>query len=210
MNQNIPLLILIGLVLFLIYNDKQKNSKLDQEYDIKADLEKKINVLSEKLDKSDKPTTVVTGPPAVPLPPVDLVKERDRRVRSDVMYPPLGRTERPAADMVYTKLGLFNYPTRGSPDTYRPIALAKDTASGTIYHLMGRQKYYGSSLGEYYLATTDRESAVKIPVEDKQTEPRLRDIYNVPEEITFTDGVYEGKTFKLHELPKSDFQSEYI
>lgn len=201
-------IIIIALVLFILFRDQFiKNN--DIEYDVKIDLEKKINDLNNKLE--EKKITNVPTPTPIIMP--DHIGNRDRNVVHDVLYPPIGRTERPIADMMHANYGSFNYPSRGSPDTYRPLANAielvvngENESKGEKYQLFGRQKYQGSSQGEYYLASTNRDDAFKIPIPTKA----IPDIYIIPDTLTLTEGTHAGSTFKLQELPKPDYTSGYI
>jgi len=176
-----------------------------KEYDIKAELEKKINKLNEKINSKQ----ITTQPIITTTPNIDIVHARDRSVTDDILYPPHGRTERPVSDLLLANRGSFNYPTRGSPDTYRPVAIVIDKQTEETYHMMGRQKYQGSSQGEFYLAPTDTHNRLKVQLLDERGNQLIRDIYNIPQEIDLESGIFKGKTFTVEELAKSDLTSGY-
>jgi hypothetical protein len=150
---------------------------------------------------------------------IDYVNERDRMVISDPLYPPLGRTERPIFDsLIKSQLsGLFNYPTRGSFDTFRLIAYLvsksekKDMGKNT-WKLFGRQKFPGSSIGEYYaIPIDDRMSDLKITIKDEITiGEKIRDIYALPKYVRFKSPMFNDDEYEIIELDKADLTSMYL
>lgn len=150
-----------------------------------------------------------------PLPPTPYVQpkydvnDRDRRVLNDLYYPVYGRTEKQNIDVIANN-PLFHQRTREAPDTYRPLALAQDQTNNGMYYLMGRQKYKGSSQGEFYLIPTDTQNRLKIQLLDSSNNQLIKDIYNLPQELQLKTGLFAGRTFKLEELQKSDFTSDYV
>jgi hypothetical protein len=120
--------------------------------------------------------------PSSLIPPVDPVNIRDRAVVMDQLYPPLGRVERPIFDQLASRVasGLIGYPTRGSPDTYRMVGyMVNSENKNDSWKLFGRQKYPGSSMGEYYaIPIDDRKSDMKITIkDDMMPKDKIRDIY---------------------------------
>jgi len=158
-------------------------------------------------------------PPILPnfIPHFDHVNARDKAVVSDNLYPPLARTERPIFDLLANRVasGLINYPTRGSPDTFRLIAYLVNTDTNTRkdrWKLFGRQKYPGSSIGEYYaIPIDDATSDLKITLKDDiMPNEKIRDIYALPNEVTIKSPLFSSERYKIIELDKPDLTSPYL
>jgi hypothetical protein len=152
---------------------------------------------------------------ANPLMLRDPVSDRDRAVINDELYPPLGRTERPIFDQLINRMstGYFNYPTRGSPDTFRMVAYLVNTSEKKdIWKLFGRQKYPGSSIGDYYaIQMDDRKSDMKITIkDDMMPRDKIRDIYALPNEVTINSPLFNPNPYKIIELDKADLTSPYL
>jgi hypothetical protein len=150
------------------------------------------------------------------IDPVDL---RDRRVLDDPLYPPLGRTDRPNFDFlnIAKQRGLFDFSTRGSPDTFRIIGymMNKDEnkdIGNNIWKIFGRQKYPNSSMGEYYvIPANENKTDIKIKIKDDMIiGEKMRDIYNLPKYIKFKSSIFNKSTYEIIELDKSDLISQYI
>lgn len=153
------------------------------------------------------------------IPLLDPVQVRDNKVLKDPLYPPLSRPERPIFDMLVDsqQRGLFNYPSRGSPDTFRLMGYLinkdeiKDIGNNT-WKLFGRQKYPGSSIGEFYaIPADDRKSDIKIKIkEDMMTGDKIRDIYSLPRYVKLKGLAFNDTTYEIIELDKSDLMSGYL
>jgi hypothetical protein len=149
------------------------------------------------------------------VPPVDPVNMRDRAVVMDQLYPPLGRVERPLFDQLASRVasGLIGYPTRGSPDTFRMVGyMVNSENKNDNWKLFGRQKFPGSSIGEYYaIPVDDRKSDMKITIKDEMMpKDKIRDIYSLPNEVTLKSPLFSDKPYTLVELDKADLTSPYL
>jgi len=158
-------------------------------------------------------TAGALGPTLVP--PVDPVNMRDRAVVMDQLYPPLGRVERPIFDQLASRVasGLIGYPTRGSPDTFRMVGyMINSENKNDSWKLFGRQKFPGSSIGEYYaIPIDDRKSDMKITIkDDMMPKDKIRDIYSLPNEVTIKSPLFSDKPYTLVELDKADLTSPYL
>jgi hypothetical protein len=221
-NQNITIYVFTIIIFTGIYLFTLSSFRINKN-NIKSKLIKKINKLENDYRALvNKHKSKIIYPKSIPLvtnpPPfypqqyngIDHVDNRDRNVVNDELYPPISRTERPVFDNLLTSLssGAFAYPTRGFPDTYRPLGLAKSEKSQQMFLLMGRQKYPGSSIGEFYLMSTDKTNQIKIPL-DRQ---HIKDYYNIPNEIKFNDkdSIMGNDVIKVQEYKKSDLDSPYI
>ena len=145
----------------------------------------------------------------------DPVADRDRAVVNDELYPPLGRTERPIFDQLINGMsnGYFSYPTRGSPDTFRLVAYLVNTSDKKdMWKLFGRQKYPGSSIGDYYaIQMDDRRSDLKITIKDEMMpQDKIRDIYALPNEVVINSPLFNPSPYKIIELDKADLTSPYL
>jgi hypothetical protein len=140
---------------------------------------------------------------------------RDNQVLNDKLYPPLGRTERPTADLLMNFINnqqdLFNMHTRGPPDTFRPIGYLSrkdgDQSIDSTLILYGRAKYPNSDLGEFYVTSSNKMSDLKIPL--LQNNCNVRKITDVPNDVEITGNLFNGK-YSFTELPKPDFPTPYM
>ena len=220
-NQNITIYVFTIIIFTCIYLFTISSSRINKN-NIKSKLLKKINKLendyralvNNQKSKINTPVEMsqVSHIPYFPQQSnvIDYVDNRDRNVVNDELYPPISRTERPVFDNLITSLssGAFAYPTRGFPDTYRPLGLAKSEKSQQMFLLMGRQKYPGSSIGEFYLMSTDKTNQIKIPLDRHH----IKDYYNIPDIIKFSDKdtIMGNDVLKIQEYKKSDLDSPYI
>lgn len=143
----------------------------------------------------------------------DRVVIRDEAVINDQLYPPLGRTERPVFDGIQTQ---FNTSTRDTNDTYRLIGYlvnkTSDDLGNKVWMLFGRQKYRGSSQGEFYAIPShgDRKQ-IKVQLEDNMfVGEKMRDIYALPNKVTINSPFFSTDEYEVVQLPRSDFTSQYI
>ena len=214
---NIILILFFVILSFLFYNNLRSNPD-NKQYILQEELEKKINKLTALIDsqkkqsnKNDNDTSVIVPPNPNPNrsePVPDIVNIRDINTVENPLYPLYGRTERPIIDMLMTNK-MFNYRTRGSEDTYHPVASAKERGTENIYYLMGRQRYQGSSQGDFYLIPTDTNNRLKINLTDRSGNQILKDIYNVPDVLKINYGIFNGKTFDIEQLKNTDLISPY-
>jgi hypothetical protein len=145
---------------------------------------------------------------------VDQVVSRDRAVISDPLYPALGRTERPIFDNIQQHN--FNYATRDTADTYRLLGYlvnkTTEDLGSNVWQLFGRQKYRGSSMGEFYVipSHTDKKN-MKVQLDDSMfVGDKIRDIYALPNKVRLNSPFFSNDEYDLIQLPKTDFTSHYI
>ena len=149
----------------------------------------------------------------------DIVNKRDIAVLYNPLYPPLGRTERPGFDEIINNYNKFNIQTRGSPDTFRVLGYIINKNSnnfdlgGNKWRLFGRQLYRGSSKGEFYVAPVNGDNNdMKIFLKDDMfIGEKIRDIYSLPKYLKFNSPFFlNNEEYELVELPKTDFNSNYL
>lgn len=233
---NIPIAISIGaLIVYMIMSNKSRseseyNSKikmLDQIiYESKKDIKNKIKEQEKLIKQTNKHIPqydhphpigpqIISNPLARSYNPIDPVNLRDRAVMEDPLYPPLARMERPLFDQLAANLssGVIGVPTRGSPDTYRMVGyLVNGKDKGDNWKLFGRQKYPGSSQGEYYaVSMDDKKFDMKITIkDDMMPKDKIRDIYALPNEVQINSPLFSSEPYKLIELEKADLASPYL
>jgi len=136
--------------------------------------------------------------------------ERDYKVLNDPLYPPLNRSDnRTHTDMVQKINRRDMYiRTNDINDTYRLVAyltnnsVSRDTG-GNSWKLFARQK--DRHISDFYMKPTDNNNDIKIPLTDEiVVGSRLRDIYNIPNEITFNSPMLNNTPYYVMEVPKAD------
>jgi hypothetical protein len=237
----IIIIFILFIIFFILFNNKQT---INHEYDKKMSLlnelidltEQNVSKIKDKIERTENENErIMNRPePQLPLPNfpntfpsmdprqmpvIDPVSIRDRRVLHDPLYPPLGRTDRPTFDLLSQakERGVFNFATRGTPDTFRIIGymINKDELKdigNNIWKIFGRQKYPSSSIGEYYvIPANDHKTDIKIRIKDDMIiGEKLRDIYSLPKYIQFKSTIFNKSKYEIIELDKSDLISDYI
>ena len=146
----------------------------------------------------------------------DEVQQRDLNVLLNPIYPPLARVERPIFDNLIRMN--FGQATRGSEDTFRLMAYLINTnkndvdMGNNIWKLFGRQTYKGSNIGEFYVSpVNDHTSDMKIYLKNEMMpKDKIRDIYALPTEVYLESPFFSKNAYTINELPKSDFNSNYL
>jgi hypothetical protein len=144
------------------------------------------------------------------------VQQRDLNVLLNPIYPPLARVERPIFDNLI-KMN-FQQSTRGSEDTYRLMGYLINSnkndadTGGDVWKLFGRQTYRGSSQGEFYVSpVNDHQSDMKIFLKSNMMpKEKIKDIYALPSEVYLDSPFFSKNAYTINELPKSDFNSNYL
>ena len=92
-----------------------------------------------------------------------------------------------------TQMLPINIPTRGYPEEYQQYGiLMKNDDSGDTFSLFGRREYPGSRTYEYYVTSSSKYNAVKIPIPDK------KEIYDGAEmSVPGYSGLYKVKLYEL-------------
>ena len=155
------------------------------------------------------PTKCLTTSSNVSTFPTEVVR-RDHRVLSDPLYPPLNRTDAMTFSEVVdkTRTRNFNIHTNDTGDTYRLIGyLTNNDDNVRSWKLMAKKNRNGSS---FYMIPTNNNYDMKIPItNDITVGERLRDIYAIPNEITFKNPILAETPYTFTELPKGDFTDDY-
>jgi hypothetical protein len=144
--------------------------------------------------------------------------ERDLKVLNDPLYPPLNRSDNRTHTDLVEKMNRRNMYIRTNDidDTYRLVAYLtnnsddKDTG-GNNWKLFARQK--DRHISDFYMKPTDNNNDIKIPItDDIVVGGRLRDIYNIPNEITFNSPLLNNTPYYVIEVPKADLtrSNDYV
>lgn len=141
-------------------------------------------------------------------PPSISTSTRDYRVLDDPLYPPLNRTDRRTFE---TRVQPLATRQDGSQtDTYRIVGYlsCKDPtqkdAGGNSWKLLAREKNKNES--EFYIIPTNNNYDVKIPITSDvlaQGQQRLRDLYTIPSQISFSSPLLNKTPYDFVELPKT-------
>jgi hypothetical protein len=135
---------------------------------------------------------------------------RDRKVLGDPLYPPLNRSDNKTHAELANNIANRNMYIRTNDmgDTYRLVGYVtnnsddKDVGNNN-WKLFARQK--DRHISEFYMKPTDNNNDVKVAItDDIIVGDRLRDIYNIPSQITFKSPMFNKDPYNVVEVPKAD------
>jgi hypothetical protein len=135
---------------------------------------------------------------------------RDRKVLGDPLYPPLNRSDNKTHTELANNIANRNMyiKTNDLGDTYRLVGyITNNSADKDVgnnnWKLFARQK--DRHISEFYMKPTDNNNDVKVPItDDIIVGDRLRDIYNIPSQITFKSPMFNKDPYNVVEVPKAD------
>jgi hypothetical protein len=155
------------------------------------------------------------APPAPPqAPPPQTTQQRDYRVLADPLYPPLNRTDADTHTSLQYNIAnrTMNIPTQDHNDTFRLVGYltnkdaTQQDVGGNTWKLFARQKDRHTS--DFYMVPANKNYDVKIHVKDDMIQgERLRDLYTIPNSITFKSSMLNDTPYEFIEIPKSDLTS---
>jgi hypothetical protein len=158
------------------------------------------------------------APPAPPAPQApqapQTTQQRDYRVLADPLYPPLNRTDADTHTSLQYNIAnrTMNIPTQDHNDTFRLVGYltnkdaTQQDVGGNTWKLFARQKDRHSS--DFYMVPANKNYDVKIHVKDDMIQgERLRDLYTIPNTITFKSSMLNDTPYEFIEIPKSDLTS---
>jgi hypothetical protein len=200
------LLIITSLIIYILVNIKEakdtkevtdpvQNNKIclsTNDYNILLD--KANHNKNNTTNKNDTNDTVV----------------RDRKVLNDPLYPPLNRSDNKTHTELVNNITNRNMYIRTNDinDTYRLVGYVtnnsqeKDTGNNN-WKLFARQK--DRNISEFYMKPTDNNNDMKVPItDDIIVGDRLRDIYNIPSQLTFKSPLFNKDPYNVVEVPKAD------
>ena len=177
-NKTFYLLIIIIALSFVTYDYYNSNIKDIQTKNIP-------NIIV------NQPTPAVVAPAVVapaPVSPGQKLREYDYRALNDELTPPFKRDDYYVPpQLIYPRdFGLY---TRGAPGIFRKMGYLKNLNSPDykFLTLMGRQKYQGSTQYEYYVTSTDKDSSIKLYLDNYKRE------------------LYDGDKVKVNQLNNQEY-----
>ena len=136
---------------------------------------------------------------------------RDYRVLNDELFPPINRSD--IDNHTELRNNIINrnmyIKTNNMNDTYRLVAYVTNTSldkdiGNNSWKLFGRQKDRHSS--EFYMSPTNNNNDLKIYItDDIILGDKLRDIYAIPNIITFNSPMLKNSSYQVVEIPRNDF-----
>jgi len=148
----------------------------------------------------------------------NIVEIRDRKVVSDQLYPPLNRTDNKTHEELVKNIntrGMY-IQTNDINDKYRLVAYVTNNseerdAGNNNWKLFARQK--DRNISDFYMKPTDNNNDMKVPItDDIVIGDRLRDIYNIPKQLTLNSPLFNKNPYNVVEIPKADLSNsgDYI
>lgn len=143
---------------------------------------------------------------------------RDRKVLDDDLYPPLNRGDTRShtnlANNINRRRMYVN--TQETGDTFRLVAYVTSTSDekdsgNNNWKLFARQK--DRHFSEFYMIPTDNTNDLKISINnDNVVGHRLRDVYDIPQQLTFNTPLLNKEPYDVVEVPKADLSrsADYI
>lgn len=135
---------------------------------------------------------------------------RDYRVVKDDLFPPFNRSDNNThtnlANNIVNRSMYIN--TNNVNDTFRLVGYVTSTdskrdAGNNSWKLFGRQK--DRHFSEFYMSPTNNNNDVKIFLTDNIiVGDRVRDIYAIPNTITFRSPMLNESPYQVVEIPKQD------
>jgi hypothetical protein len=142
-------------------------------------------------------------------------ENRDRRVLNDPLYPPENRTDSLNYDIMSQAVNNRNFyvPTNDYGDSFRMVGYlhnkggvsAESDSGGNIWKLMGKQ--ISNNRSQFYIIPSNNNYDLKIGLNDDIVVGRnkFRDIYDIPQEVTFNTPLLATTPYTFTELPRSDY-----
>ena len=104
-------------------------------------------------------------------------------------------------------------PTQDHNDSFRLVGYltnndeTRQDVGGNTWKLFARQKDRHTS--DFYMVPANKNYDVKIHVKDDMIQggERLRDLYTIPNSITFKSSMLNDTPYEFIEIPKSDLSS---
>ena len=143
---------------------------------------------------------------------------RDRKVLDDDLYPPLNRGDTRShtnlANNINRRRMYVN--TQETGDTFRLVAYITSTSDkkdsgNNNWKLFARQK--DRHFSEFYMIPTDNTNDLKISINnDNIVGYKLRDVNDIPQQLTFNTPLLNKDPYDVVEVPKADLSrsADYI
>lgn len=203
---------IICLVVYIVINNtpnKHKDKDVDNKVCLSLPEYQKL-----LLQKSQPQQPLIIQQP-IQQPPQQS-STRDYRVLNDQLYPPLNRTDAQTHTAFTANIENRNMyvPTRDIKDNYRLVGYVinntdnEKDAGGNKWKLIAREK--DRNTADFYMIPSDSRYDIKVAITDNiVTNGRLRDIYTIPNSITFNSPLLNKTPYEFVEIPKTDYTSSY-
>ena len=188
--------ILLVTLLYFFTNSNSRNNR------ICLTIDQYNNLLSN--------TTQIIPEPQPIYDKTDTIK-RDHKVLDDDLYPPLNRSDTNTHTQLANNIINRNMyvKTNNIDDTFRLVGYVTNNATdvdngNNSWKLFGRQKDRHSS--EFYMTPTNNNNDVKISItDDIILGNKLRDMYAIPNIISFNSPMLNASPYQVVEIPRNDF-----
>jgi hypothetical protein len=176
-----------------------------KSYDNSRDTDNKVCIDKTAYDK------LVTAKQGAMMPS----DTRDIRVLKDPLYPALNRSETDTHNSTINAIEqkqLYNT-SQDFTDKYRMVAYLTNSdnekdSGGNVWKLMARQK--NKNQAEFYIIPANNNYDVKIMLNNDMIEgEKLRDLYTLPNVLTFKSPLLNDTPYTVTELPMTDFTNHY-
>jgi len=177
--------IAIGVLIYDRYTLKKEINKINKNSgELNND---KNSGESNQNNKSTNKIIEVINPQPIP-PPIlprigQIMKNYDYKMLDDPLTPPFKRDDY-MVPVQMVRPDLYGMYTSGAPGTFRKMGYLKSTSPTGDYkylNLIGRPKYNGSSIYEYYVTSTNRDDSIKFYLHKYKKELYDSDIVKVPQ-----------------------------
>tara|TARA_B100000795_G_C22806649_1_gene445381 strand:- start:5497 stop:6147 length:651 start_codon:yes stop_codon:yes gene_type:complete len=213
LNKFLPYLLLIVFLLitiiisYLIYQSMNSTEESIEEEKLPSN---KICMSIDEFNKLRESTTNIKNDS-------DTIS-RDRKVLEDDLYPPLNRGDTRShtnlANNINKRRMYVN--TQETGDTFRLVAYITSTSDekdsgNNNWKLFSRQK--DRHFSEFYIIPTDNTNDLKISINNENVVGhRLRDVYDIPQQLTFNSPLLNKEPYDVIEVPKADLSrsADYI
>ena len=201
---------------YLYFSDRLHKHKEAEEENSR---DNKICMTLSDYEKLKYPSSTTTAPSSTTTshqqqaPSTNQSPTRDYRVLNDPLYPPLNRTDTQTHQMLEKNIDARNMyvPTNDTMDNFRLVGYVvnKDQdkdAGGNNWKLFARQK--DRNTADFYMVPANNNYDVKIKLTDEMVKgDRLRDVYSLPNHITFSSPMLNSSPYEYVEIPKADLSS---
>lgn len=144
------------------------------------------------------------------------IESRDRAVLNDSLHPPLNRSDMATHVALRDAVMRRNLyvPTQLREDRYRLVGYLVSSTGSSEDVAGGKWKLFATEHGRphrFYMSPVDNRVDMKIAITDKMIvgSNKLRDVWTIPDEITFQSPVLSRSPYKFVELPKNDFTTDF-
>ena len=149
----------------------------------------------------------------LPVRETDSVANRDLKVVTDPLYPPLNREDAGNFNAVRKEVEQHNMyvSLNDINDSYRLLGYLTYSEpepidkGGNSWQLFGRMKNRNNA--DFYIISTNNNYNMKIPLTPEIMNNKRFDLYNIPTEMQFNYPMLNRGIYNFLEIPKTDYSS---